>query len=100
MQLIFKNTLKDFQIARMMNWQDINSKNPISKSDLKLVKILREWGIIIYYSKEVSVVGYPYRYTSFCQKGEENELYWVCINSDCLDFPDDISELDNFEKYR
>ena len=89
-KLELREDLKDYQLARMMNWIDPDSKTPISKDDLALIKILRRYGCIIISNGEtlryddIAVVGYPMRYTKAYSPKEPDDLRWMAINSEIL----------------
>ena len=81
---MIREDLKDYQLARLMNWHDPDSKTPISKDDLALIKILRKHGVLIERHEEVSIVGYPTRYTNHYSPKEPDDLCWICINTEIL----------------
>lgn len=83
-KLEVREDLKDYQLARLMFWVDIDSKTNISKSDLVLIKILRKWGILIDRYNDVSIVGYPTRYSNHYSTNSPNDITWVCINTQIL----------------
>ncbi len=83
-KLEIREDLKDYQLARLMYWTPIDAKTNIPKSDLELVKILRKWGVLIERHDEVSIVGYPTRYTNHYSPKEPNDITWLAINTEIM----------------
>ena len=75
--LKIRTDLKDFQLTRLMFWEPIDSKKPISKTDLHLLKIIKEKGKLIEKYEEVLIIAIPNKY----EIGDES---WWCVNSELL----------------
>lgn len=101
MQFKFKSDLKDFQIARLMYWGNLDEKTPIPKQNFEFIKCLRKHGAIVYCCSIICVVCYPSRFTfpNLYRDFKETDLSWAAINSEVLELEKDFIEEDNFEYY-